>query len=135
MLTTDYNLFKSLLGPGDRVLTTDLHSGLHLFKSLLGPGDWVLTTDLHSGLHQVQLEGQRLAHEDVGVVRVLEGGLQLLQLPAREVGPRPAPLPAPLFAAVASALVAWNTAWTVSEPIPINTAWTVDSGQSMNHYT
>ena len=86
----------------------------------------MLSTDLHSGLHQVELQGQRLAHEDVGVVRVLEGGLQLLQLPAREVGPRPAPLPAPLLAAVASALVAWNTAWTVSEPIPINTAWTVN---------
>ncbi|GIY71231.1 hypothetical protein CEXT_62991 [Caerostris extrusa] len=49
-------------------------------------------SDLHSGLHEVQPHGQGLPHEDVGVVRGLEGLLQLLQLPPVEVGPRPPPL-------------------------------------------
>lgn len=49
---------------------------------------------LNSGLDQVQAQRQRLAHEHVGVVALVEGFLQLLQLPAGEVGARPPPLAA-----------------------------------------
>ena len=41
---------------------------------------------LNSGLGQAQLEGERLSDEDVGVVTRQESPLQLLQLPATEVG-------------------------------------------------
>lgn len=37
-------------------------------------------THLHSALHQVQFERQSLPHEDVRVMGVVEGLLQLLQL-------------------------------------------------------
>ena len=46
----------------------------------------------HSALSEAEPHGQRLSHEDVRVVSRLEGALQLLQLPAVEVGPRTAPL-------------------------------------------
>lgn len=44
---------------------------------------------LDPGLHQVQPEGQRLPHEHVRIVALVEGFLQLLQLPPGEVGPGP----------------------------------------------
>ena len=58
-------------------------------------------TYLYPGLGEVELHSERLAHEDVGVVRVVEGPLQLLQLPRAEVRAR-----APSLRAVAVALAA-----------------------------
>lgn len=42
---------------------------------------------LNPGLHQVQPERQRLPHEHIWIVALVERLLQLLQLPAGEVGP------------------------------------------------
>lgn len=52
--------------------------------------DW--TRYLDPGLHQVEPERQRLPHEHIGVVAVVERLLQLLQLPPREIGPGASPL-------------------------------------------
>lgn len=49
---------------------------------------------LNPGLHQVQPERERLPHEHIRVVALVESLLQLLQLPAREVRPRPSPFAA-----------------------------------------
>ena len=49
-------------------------------------------THLDAGFDEVEFEREGLAHEDVGVVRVLEGLLELLELPPREVGARAPPL-------------------------------------------
>jgi len=49
-------------------------------------------THLYPGFDKVEPGGERLPHEDVRVVWGLERLLQLLQLPAVEVGPRPPPL-------------------------------------------
>lgn len=59
-------------------------------------------THLNAGLHEIEFEGERLAHEDVRIVRVLEGGLQLLQLPAREVSSSPSPFGPSLFPIIPS---------------------------------
>lgn len=47
---------------------------------------------LHPGLHQVQPQRQGLPHEHVRVVALVESLLQLLQLPAGEIGARPSSL-------------------------------------------
>lgn len=49
---------------------------------------------LNSGLDQIQAQRQSLAHEHVGVVALIERLLQLLQLPAGEVGAGAPPLAA-----------------------------------------
>lgn len=46
---------------------------------------------LYSGLHQVEPERKRLPHEHIWIVALVERLLQLLQLPAGEVGPGPSP--------------------------------------------
>lgn len=46
---------------------------------------------LYPGLHQVEPERQRLPHEHIWIVALVERLLQLLQLPAGEVGPGPSP--------------------------------------------
>lgn len=47
---------------------------------------------LNPGLHQVEPERERLPHEHIWIVALVERLLQLLQLPAGEVGPGPSPL-------------------------------------------
>ena len=71
--------------------------GMRLLKAAFGPcglrqAAVCSTTYGHAALGESQAHGQRLPHEDVGVVSRLEGSLQLLQLPAVEVGPRATPL-------------------------------------------
>lgn len=46
---------------------------------------------LYPGLHQVEPERERLPHEHIWIVALVERLLQLLQLPAGEVGPGPSP--------------------------------------------
>ena len=48
----------------------------------------VLEPHRDPGLLELELHGDGLAHEDVGVVAALEHPLQLLQLPLAEVRPR-----------------------------------------------
>lgn len=49
---------------------------------------------LNPGLDEVEAQSQSLPHEDVGVVALIERLLQLLQLPAREIGASSPPLAA-----------------------------------------
>lgn len=67
---------------------------LHLEQKRAARGGTAAGLYLNAGLDQVQAQRQRLAHEHVGVVALVEGLLQLLQLPAGEVGARPPPLAA-----------------------------------------
>lgn len=46
---------------------------------------------LYPGLHQVEPECERLPHEHIWIVALVERLLQLLQLPAGEVGPGTSP--------------------------------------------
>ena len=46
----------------------------------------ILEPDLDTRLNEVQLHGQRLSHKHVRIVAVEKGTLQLVQLPAGEVG-------------------------------------------------
>lgn len=46
---------------------------------------------LHPGLDEVQSEGQSLPHKHVGIMALVKRLLQLLQLPAGEVGPGSSP--------------------------------------------
>lgn len=46
---------------------------------------------LNPGLHEVEPERERLPHEHIWIVTLVESLLELLQLPAGEVGPRSSP--------------------------------------------
>ncbi|GBL88109.1 hypothetical protein AVEN_133752-1, partial [Araneus ventricosus] len=48
---------------------------------------------LYSRFDEVQPHRQSFSHEDVGVVGSFESFLELFQLPAVEIGPRPPPFP------------------------------------------
>lgn len=77
-----------------------LEVNLEINKVINEPFGWggrVEASYLHSGLDEVQSNRQGLPHEDVWVLGGPEGLLQLLQLPAAVVGPRPPLLHRPLL--------------------------------------